>query len=277
MMNGAYLAFSSPSLPVADQPEIQAFFADLMRVTPTLVEDASEADLSSLHRMGVACRLCGQFELAESFYRKALQIAEGKFGGNSLEASTHRNFLAGLYFMWGRYELAVPLIERSLGIYKTTFGAEHIYTRLSHFALALAYTGWGNDKRSREHYELSDLGRHSHGEAQSEDRWSTLSAKLAALSAMKYEQGNFNEAVELFRHCVIHEANEAWPGSMVVARSLNSLAVLCRSQGFDAEAEEFFKMTLAMKKEICGIAHPEYKSTEKHYQDLLDQLAKRQR
>ena len=277
MMNGAYLAFSSPSLPVADQPEIQAFFADLMRVTPTLVEDASEADLTSLHRMGVACRLCGQFELAESFYRKALQIAEAKFGGNSLEAATHRNFLAGLYFMWGRYELAVPLIERSLGIYKVAFGAEHIYTRLTHFALALAYRGWGDNNRSREQYELSDLRHQSHGEAQSQDRWSTLSAKLAALSAMKYEQGNFAEAVELFRHCVIHEANEAWPGSMVVAKSLNGLAVLCRSQGLNAEAEEFYKMTLAMKKDICGVTHPEYKMTERQYQELVEEQTKRQR
>jgi tetratricopeptide (TPR) repeat protein len=277
MMNSAYLAFSSPSLPVADQPEIQAFFADLLRVTPTIVEDASEADLSSLHRMGVACRLCGQFELAENFYRKALQIAEAKFGGNSSEAATHRNFLAGLYFMWGRFELCVPLIERSLGVYKVAFGPEHIYTRLTHFALALAYSGWGNEKRSREHYELSDLRSQSHGEAQSQDRWSSLSAKLAALSAMKYEQGHFNEAVELFRHCVIHEANEAWPGSMVVAKSLNGLAVLCRSQALDAEAEEFFKMTLAMKKDICGEAHPEYKMTQKQHQDLLDEQAKRQR
>jgi tetratricopeptide (TPR) repeat protein len=274
MMNGAFLEPSS-SFAIAEQPEIMAFFQDLGRVAPTLVQDATLADLSNLHRMGVACRLCGQFALAENFYSKALELAEASFGKAGLETAMHRNFLAGLYFMWRRYPETITLIEQSLQVYQSVFGPEHIYTRLTHFALALAFAGMGDTVRSKQQYSLSALKMQSHGEAQSQDRWSAFSAKLSSLAAMKYEQGQFEEAVELFRHCVIHEANEAWPGSLVVARALSSLAVLCRSQGLEKEAEEFFKMALHMKKELCGEAHPEYQNTLRQYQELMDSQARR--
>jgi hypothetical protein len=51
--------------------------------------------------------------------------------------------------------------------------------------------------------------------------------------------------------------------------------VLCRSQGLDQEAEEFFKMALQMKKELCGEAHPEYQTTLKQYQDCVDSHSRR--
>jgi len=274
MMNGAYMQ-PAAGYSLAEQPEIMAFFQDLGRVAPTLVQEATPADLANLHRMGVACRLCGQFELAEGFYKRALQLAEQTLGAAGMEAATHRNFLAGLYFMWRRFDDSIALIEQSLQVYRAAFGAEHIYTRLTHFALALAYTGKGESNLSREQYSLSALGSQMQFEAQSQDRWSTFTTKLAALAAAKYEQGRYDQAVELFRHCVIHEANEAWPGSLVVAQSLTSLAVLCRSQSLDQEALEFYKMSLHMKKELCGEGHPDYQSTLRQYQELNEAIARR--
>ncbi|MBS1991442.1 MAG: tetratricopeptide repeat protein [Cyanobacteria bacterium SZAS LIN-3] len=274
IMNGAFMQPAS-SFAIAEQPEIRAFFQDLSRVAPLLVEEAQVADLANLHRMGVACRLCGQFDLAEGFYKKALELAQTSLGADAPETATHRNFLAGLYFMWGRYDESIALIEQSLQVYRAAFGAEHIYTRLTHFGLALAYAGKGDRQRSRVQYDLSALQTQVHVEAQSKDRWSNFTAKLSALAAAKYEQGRYDQAVELFRHCVIHEANEAWPGSLVVAQSLSGLAVLCRSQQLDGEALEFCKMALHMKKELCGESHPEYQATLRQYQELQESYARR--
>lgn len=253
---------------IAEQPELVEFFENLKQAAPHLVEEAQAADLANIHRMGVACRLCGQFELAEKFYGKAMQIAEASFGVSSVEAATQRNFLAGLYMTWHRYADCRRLLEVSLASYHGHFGADHIYTRLTHFALALAYLGIGDMAASKREYGASALQKPSGAEAQSRDRWSVLSDKLAALAAIKYEQGHYDEALELFRHCVIHEANEAWPGNLVLARALSGLAVLCRSQGLNSEALECYKMTVQMKKDLLGEAHPDYLITFKQYKEL---------
>ncbi|CAN5560350.1 hypothetical protein BH11CYA1_BH11CYA1_25740 [soil metagenome] len=252
-----------------------AFFQHLADFAPSLIEDATLADLTALHRMGVACRLCGQFEMAESFYRRALNLIETEHGCDSLAAAMHRNFLAGLYFMTGREAESIPLIEASLHTYINNLDDRHLYTRLTHFGLALAFARMGNTERAQDHYERSELGHSSRLEAVDELRWSALPLKLMSLAAVKFEQRRLDESVELFRHCVIHEANEAWPGSMVVARALGNLATLCRSQGLDAEAGEFFRMTLKMKGDLMEESNPDYQVTLKQYQDFLKSTSER--
>lgn len=275
---GAVLAIEPNSVAFGNahaQPSQSVFFQHLASFAPNLIEDATLADLTALHRMGVACRLCGQFDLAESFYRRALNLVESDSGCHSLPAAMHRNFLAGLYFMTGREAESIPLIEASLHTYINNLDSQHLYTRLTHFGLALAFARLRDRERAQEHYLRSELGHSSRLEAVDELRWSALPLKLMSLAAVKFEQGRFDESVELFRHCVIHEANEAWPGSVVVARALNNLATLCRSQGLDAEAGEFFRMTLKMKGDLMDQNSSDYQLTLKQYQDFLRSTTER--
>jgi tetratricopeptide (TPR) repeat protein len=256
-------------------PAESRYFAELHENAPRLVHEAQPGDEQSLHRIGVACRLCGYFELAEMFYLKALELSTTTYGLNSLETSTHRNFLAGLYFVWQKYPSTQTLIESSLKVYQEKLGNQHIHTRLTHFALALIHTRLGDVTMAKKHFDLSGLKTLQFPEqAQAADRWQNLNFRLFALAAMKFEKQQYDESYELFRYCVITEANEAWPGSMVVAKSLNSLALLCRAQRLNSEAEEFFKMTLKMKEDIIGAEHSDYLNTQSQYQDLLRYMGK---
>ncbi|MFA6211487.1 MAG: tetratricopeptide repeat protein [Candidatus Obscuribacterales bacterium] len=274
---GLVLAIEPVSFGIESQspPTQSAFFQHLAGFAPSLIEDATLADLTALHRMGVACRLCGQFDMAERFYRRALALIEAESGCHSLAAAAHRNFLAGLFFMTGRESESIPLIEASLHTYIKNLDDRHLYTRLTHFGLALAFARISDTERAQDHYLRSELGSTSRLEAVDELRWSALPLKLMSLAAVKFEQRRLDESVELFRHCVIHEANEAWPGSMVVARALGNLATLCRSQGLDAEAGEFFRMTLKMKGDLMEADNPDYQVTLKQYQDFLKATAER--
>jgi hypothetical protein len=54
------------------QPSHRVFFFSTLRLSlQALSKTRRIADLTALHRMGVACRLCGQFDMAENFYRRA--------------------------------------------------------------------------------------------------------------------------------------------------------------------------------------------------------------
>jgi tetratricopeptide (TPR) repeat protein len=265
------LALDSKTL----EPTSAQFLADLRQIAPTLVGQSQLGDERTLHRIGVACRLCGDFELAKIFYIKALELSSNANGADSLAACTHRNFLAGLYFAWQKFDSAKALIEYSLSIYQKELGEKHIHTRLTHFALALVYTKLDETQLARRHFDLSALKNFQiSDQAESADRWLNLNFRIFALAAMKFEQQQYDESYELFRYCVITEAHEAWPGTMIVARSLNNLALLCRAQSMNSEAEEFFKMTLNMKKDIIGADHPDYLNTQNQYRDLLRYMGK---
>ncbi len=251
------------------------FLKDLQSLAPALVSEAQPGDEGSLHRIGVACRLLGDFKLATLFYKKALELASNVYGADSLQASTHRNFLAGLYFAWQRFDSARALIQTSLMVYLKNLGPQHIHTRLTQFALALTYTKLGDSSLARQHFEASALKNlKAPDQAESASHWQNLNFRIISLAAMKYEQQQFDESYELFRYCIITEAHEAWPGSVIVAKSLNNLALLCRAQRMNSEAEEFFKMTLNMKKDIIGAEHADYLNTLNQYRDLLRYMGK---
>lgn len=257
------------------EPADSQFFHDLRLIAPTLMAESEVGDEPALHRIGVACRLCGDFELAKLFYIKALELSTEGTGTDSLATSTHRNFLAGLYFAWQKYESTKALIEYSLGVYQKILGEQHVHTRLTHFALALVYTRLGETQLAKRHFDLSALkNMPSSDQAQSADRWQNLNFRIFSMAAIKFEQQQYEESYELFRYCVITEAHEAWPGTMIVAKSLNSLALLCRAQQMNSEAEEFFKMTLIMKKDIIGAEHSDYLNTQSQYRDLLRYMGK---
>lgn len=257
------------------EPADSQFFTDLRLIAPALVAESQEGDEQALHRIGVACRLCGDFELAKLFYIKALELSTSAHGADSLATSTHRNFLAGLYFAWQKFDSTKALIEYSLGVYQKILGEQHIHTRLTHFALALVFTRLGETQLARRHFDLSALKNLPiSDQAQSPDRWQNLNFRIFSMAAIKFEQQQYDESFELFRYCVITEAHEAWPGTMIVAKSLNSLALLCRAQQMNAEAEEFFKMTLNMKKDIIGAEHADYLNTQSQYRDLLRYMGK---
>ena len=61
---------------IALDPSNAQFFKDLRQLAPAIVAEAKPGDEKTLHRIGVACRLCGDFDLAKLFYIKALEISE---------------------------------------------------------------------------------------------------------------------------------------------------------------------------------------------------------
>jgi hypothetical protein len=74
---------------------------------------------------------------------------------------------------------------------------------------------------------------------------------VASIAAIKFEQGLYQESIELFRFCVLQEANEAWPGSLILARSLSDLSILCRSQGLSKHGADFAEMAAQIKATVA--------------------------
>lgn len=206
-------------------------------------------DLAAIHRLGVAFRLCNEYAMAEKFYLRAVDLAVERFTADSLESAKHRNFLAGLYFAAERFDLCKSQLEESLRIYENVLGAAHLYSQLTRFALALTYRALGNKEKSSTYLTRSDLKNivEDPYAYESSNKWAALLPKVASIAAIKFEQGAYQESIELFRFCVLQEANEAWPGSSILAKSLSDLSILCRSQGLPKHGADFAEMSAQIR------------------------------
>jgi tetratricopeptide (TPR) repeat protein len=218
----------------------------------SLLTVATAKDLEPIHRLGVAFRLCNEYAMAERFYQRALDLAIENFGSHSLESAKHRNFLAGLYFAAERFDLCKSQLEESLQVYESALGAKHLYAQLTRFALALTYRSLGNKDKSSSYLSQSDLKNivEDPYAYHSSDKWTALLPKVASIAAIKFEQGLYQESIELFRFCVLQEANEAWPGSLILAKSLSDLSILCRSQGLSKHAADFAEMAAQIRATV---------------------------
>ena len=233
-------------------------FTQIAISAPSILVQASSMDLLALHRIGVAARMCDHYQLAEWFYTRALELAVAEFGSLSAEATKHRNFLAGLYLAWKKFALAEQYVRESLAFYNCTLGAEHMHTRMTWFALALVLMQEKKVQESQDAYAKCNLRKGIDAMSNDDEHgWSMLTLKVTGLAAYKYEQKSYDESIELFRYCVLQEANEAWPGNLIIAKNLNSLAILCRSQRHDREADMFAKMSRSMLKAVSDPRIPQ--------------------
>jgi hypothetical protein len=174
------------------------------------------------------------------------------FGANSAQTVKHRNFLAGLYFAASQFDNCKAHLLNSLRAYELSLGPAHLYCRLTRFALTLTYTALGDRKSAARYYAGTGLKELSvQTSLDPADAWSSLLPKIVAMAAIKYEQEQFIESLELFKFCVLQEANEAWPANLLVVRTLEKLSILCRSQGLHRESDDFIDIAQQMKLSIA--------------------------
>jgi tetratricopeptide (TPR) repeat protein len=80
----------------------------------------------------------------------------------------------------------------------------------------------------------------------------TLNARVVAL----YRAGKFVEAVPLAQRALAILEKALPPNDPAIARSLNNLALLYKSQGRYADVEPLLKRSLAIKEKVVGPGHP---------------------
>ncbi len=219
------------------------------------IETSQSENIEEIHKLGVAFRLCDNFSMSEMCYRRALDLSIEASGFESLETARHRNFLAGVLFATHRFDQCIEQLLLAVAIYDRSLGIDHIYARLSRFALALCYSALGDDCKASRYYGQTGLKEMLSDSFVDAPGKSTLLPRLVAIAAIKFEQGALEDSFELFRFCVIQEANEAWPGNPMLAKVFGQLSVLCRSQGMARDAQEFASMSEQIRQHTPIRAH----------------------
>lgn len=226
----------------------------LVSIAQVLENNGDTADsCEDLHKLAVVCRLYDHPGLAERLYMRALERAVRESSEDSVATARHRNFLAGLYVHLGRFEEASRLIAKSLAAYEKHLGIEHLYFRMTLFASVLVYAKQNKMKEALKLFEMVQVQSQSMSiNTFSVSQWSIVSMRLWMLSLLRFNQGRYDDAYELFRYTAILEANEVWPGNLLIYKALSDLVVLCRTLGLQSESHECQELSALIESTLAN-------------------------
>jgi len=151
----------------------------------------------------------------------------------------------------GRYDEALPLVERALAISIKTLGTEHSNVALSLNGLALIYVAKGDYGRAEPLYEralaiYSKLSGGAYSDATKKAATTNVATTLNNLAELYKDKGEYARAEPLYQRALSICVNALGAEQPEVATTLNNLADMYRANGDYARAEPLFQRALAI-------------------------------
>ena len=232
--------------------EAEQYYERSLHIRKSRLSSDSKGIIYCLHSLGVLKRLQSQFDHSEPYYREALQTTCINFPDDELEIATRQNYLAALYFAWGKFDQSRELVEASRQLY-TRLDAQGILNAVATMALVLICRRCGREAKEYLRQVEEYAARVRQGPLVAD--FHHLQESLLLLSLKKYKASEFEEAETLFRYSLLAETEDLWPEHPTVADNVQLLADLYRSQQMLPEAEFLFRKALEMRLAALGSDH----------------------
>jgi CHAT domain-containing protein/Tfp pilus assembly protein PilF len=153
----------------------------------------------------------------------------------------------------GKYDEALPLVERALEIRERLLGPEHRDVDAAIDSLARIYTSKGEYVKAEPLYRRALAIREKALGKENPD----TGASLNNLAELYYYQGKYMEAEPLHKRALDIREKALGKDHPTTAISLNNLASLYYSQGKYVEAEPLLKRALDIREKALGKENPD--------------------
>ena len=233
----------------AELGDLAAAETHLRRAVDCAADDEQRAKAKAA--LGNLFGLQGNYEEAEALLREALALAGSATGPMSIEASTILNNLGVVLQFSDSVPEGQELFERALTIVERALGADAEPAATIHHNLA---------RMLRAQHKLQAALPHArravqiHAATLGPDHINTALDK-AALAEILDDLGELEEAEVVLREAIVNIERELGPGRLVAVK-LNNLAALVARRGDNAEAEAFYRRSLAIKESFMGPRSP---------------------
>ncbi len=202
--------------------------------------------------LGTYLTFRGQFSRAEPLSRRALAIAEDRYGSDHHNVAAALNNLAILLRETNRLGEAEPLCRRALAIRERSLGPDHpaVATALNNLAILLKDTNRLGEAEPHFRRALA-IGEQSLGPAHPE-----VAHALNSLAILLRDTNRLGEAEPLFRRALAIAEHSYGPNHPTVAMQLNNLANLLREANRPGEVEPLHRRALTILEHSYGPDHP---------------------
>ncbi|HST24273.1 MAG TPA: CHAT domain-containing protein [Blastocatellia bacterium] len=153
----------------------------------------------------------------------------------------------------GRYDEAIPLVERWLAIVENVLGPEdqNVATALNN--LAYLYEEKGDYTKAEPLFQRALAIREKALGPQHPD----VATDLDSLAVLYYYKGDYTKAELLYQRALAIREKTLGQKNPLVASTLNNLAELYQTKGDLVKAESFFQRALQISEKSLGPQHPE--------------------
>ena len=189
---------------------------------------------------------------------------------------------AGELYAQGRYQEAIPFVEKALRLSEREFGPDHLGVATALIRLALVYSAQG---KYAEAEPLLKRALAIDEKARGPDHRGNATV-LNRLALVYRAQGKYAEAEPLYKRVVATREKALGPDHPQVARSINNLALFYQAQGRYDDAEPLYKRVVAIfekalntalntKHPFAGLLKFEYRAILENYAALLRKTGRR--
>ncbi len=217
---------------------------------------------------GLSLMEAGEYEKAEPFLKRSLEIREKELGLDHPDTAQSLNNLAGLYYSRSDYTKAEMLYIRALAITEKTPSPNHLDTATSLNNLAVLYKTKG-DYVKAEPLFIRTLAIFEKLLGAEHPDTATSINNLAALYDSK---GEYAKAEPLYIKALAIREKTLGPDHPSTATSLNDIAGLYKEKGEYAKAEPLYVRALAIREKVLGADHPNVATVLENYAALLRKM-----
>jgi CHAT domain-containing protein/Tfp pilus assembly protein PilF len=188
----------------------------------------------------------GRYEIEVTELRTAMEKDRRLHEARKLSVESLRLYYAG------RYDEALPLVERAVKIRRDELGPEHLDVVQSLRILAIIYRAKGETAKAEPIQQLVLSVR----ERSLGPEHPLVVQTLHNLANLYDDRGRSAQAERLYQRGLAIGEKMLGPEHPMVATSLNSLGIIYRDKGDYVKAEQYFQRALAIREKMLEPGHP---------------------
>jgi serine/threonine-protein kinase len=209
-------------------------------------EEAGETYDDFIFYMGTNYRRTGNYEQAEEYLYRSLELSRARFPGIHEKIASTLNHISSLYQNMGRHDDAIPYAIEAHEMRLEIFGPSHLNTLAAHSNTARAYSGSGRLEEAAETYrDVLDIFREEYG---NENFY--ISGILQSYGNVYLRMENFSRAEEIIRESLEHSERLLPADHIRQSYPLKGLADALRKQGRFEEAISYAERAYELRSDL---------------------------
>jgi tetratricopeptide (TPR) repeat protein len=222
------------------------------------------------YRLGKYQYLSGNFNQAEIYYQRNLEMSKNTYGDEHHETATSLNHLAYVYDDQGKHDEAIDLYQKAIEIDKKTIGIEHPEHAKHLDNIGQVYRKKGRYTKAIQcHQEAIEIDKKTFGIENFD-----YAVKLSNLGLVYYSQGKYDEAIKLFLEAIKIDKKTIGIEHPDYATHLNNLAYAYGSLGKYKDALPLYEESLRIKETELPETHHYIQQSREHLMNCKQKLGK---